>query len=219
MTRYQIYCPKAVYSELRADPGFWKTIAFSHVLGSLRSCVPSAALDRAESSEIVSEPTCRGFLTVAATLHEGLSMANPLGAHFRDLPAYPPFASLVNSRDVVDLDKDVLAPLRNQLAFHFDRSAYDPGEADLPWANLVFEEGWEAAESLAGFPLPGVLGLYVVLGKGRGPSEFLASFERAVAQTYEVAIRFTDLGGVLLHEIFEHFGFPRRPVPEGATRW
>lgn len=219
---YQVFCTRQRYLELRPDPAFWRMVTFSHVLNSLRTCVLATVLNDEPKAKALGELSINRFFTTAATLHEALAFANRLGEHFRGLSTYGPFASFVNSADVSDLDRKVLLPVRKKVTFHFDDHVADIARERFHWPNLVFEEGFETSEGvglLSKFPFGDVAVVYSVIGGDCEFAEFSKAMGRAIDGTYKATMQYLERGDALARDIFQFFGFERRPVPEGPAKW
>ena len=222
MGSYQVFCSRQRYMELRGEPAFWKMVTFSHVLNSLRACVLGTVVEDREKARLLPGLPTNRFLATAATLHEGLAFANSLGRHFRDLPAYERFASFANSKEVSDLEREVLAPVRNKVTFHFDDDVAEIAQGRAPWSNIVFEEGWESWEGenrIPNYAFGSIIVLYSIIGGDCDLPGFADAFARALTRTYEAATNYLELGDTLMRGIFQLFGFQRRPIPEGPVKW
>lgn len=121
-----------------------------------------------------------------------------------------------------DLQLRVLKPVRNKVSFHFDDEVAEIAQAKAPWANVVFEEGWEAWEGknlIPNYPFGSIIVLYSIIGGDCDVAEFADAFARALTRTYEAATNYLELGDALMLKIFQFFGFGRRPTPEGPVKW
>jgi hypothetical protein len=124
-TDWQLYVTAEQFMHLRSDPRLGAIIALGRVANALTLVAPVVQQPLNWEVPRVRRERTAALFYVAATLHEGLRVAESLGAHFRHLPEYKLFVALQNDPQVTDLRRRLLKPLRDKAVFHFDKDVTD----------------------------------------------------------------------------------------------
>jgi hypothetical protein len=113
----------AEFEKLNQQERFWQLVALARAVNALRF-VHTALLrhEGQENSLDARRTSFNSFFFNCALLFEALLLVERLSKHFRDVTEFQSLRDLLKDRNVIELRKSSLAPLRNRLAFHFDEA-------------------------------------------------------------------------------------------------
>jgi hypothetical protein len=135
---YQIIAPEADWPRIRDDPGFVELMRLGRVSNSLALAYKPFQVPLTDQSPSARRERFAGLMYSAALLKEGLITARSLGKWFRDLPQYKEgIQAILGDPAIQKFEGGVLATMRNELVFHFNRDAIAMGLARIPSHDMV----------------------------------------------------------------------------------
>jgi hypothetical protein len=119
-SHWHLEIDKQRFDKLKTQERFWQLVALSRAVNALRFV--HAALEahqHEEDSLRASRTRFNSFFFTCALLYEALLLVQRMGKHYRDFPAFSNLQEILKDPLAKRLRESSLAPLRNQLTFHF----------------------------------------------------------------------------------------------------
>lgn len=154
MTEARLTCSAAQFEEIRRHPLLPTLLRLARAVNALRALrtafVPSDALSLA--SQIRQQRNV--MLHLGATLYEALGILDDLGQAFGQLPEVRlHLLPIRRSADWQDLRVNVLKPIRDTAAFHFDPDVLPRALAELSQEEFVLATSTEVDKAGRCYPL------------------------------------------------------------------
>lgn len=218
--RWVVEIGPAEFEKLKQEERFWQLVALARAVNALRFVHTALLRPDGQADSLDARRTSfNSFFFNCALLFEALLLVERLSKHFRDVTEFVPLRDLLKDRNVIELRKSSLAPLRNRLAFHFDEAEIG---AQLVKSNLapqfVAGEGpidkdvyYELADACA---LGAFSGLQLDMP---GVLEPAGALEMQVGNATDVANRFMLAAENFLAAVMVADGWKLREVTPTAT--
>lgn len=144
MKDFQIFAPADVWGRIRHEGRFVELMRLGRAANSLSLAWPFFTAPLDDLSPTARRGRFAALFYTAALLNEGMRAAESLGKWYRDTPQYKEgFGALSADPAIRSLRSSLLARVRNELVFHFDREPVASGlqrMPDLDWVILSYAE-------------------------------------------------------------------------------
>lgn len=219
-TQWRCRVEKDRFAALRTDERFQQIVVLGRALNSLRLLEITFI-----SADDLPDPVWHGqrisaFLFMAAVGHETLELLNRMGRNFRDYPIWQErIAPILRNGLLKRLFKGNLAPLRDQVVFHFfENSILDPLRRTR-LEEIVLIAGRGPTQGNVHFDLSDLLAIDLFLAEDISGEVELARLKELISRTMDLLISLKQAGVALVSAYCEEQGFILEALhPDGIWR-